>query len=103
MTGGGAGGFDVRAAVDSRELRFLHDEDAGRWLVAISDAGDPQSWTVEVDVGQGFEPESFEVDPPGFPAIVYARPRGAWFMPGGPASVRVTTPDGQVVELGYHL
>lgn len=98
-SGAASRGFDLLAAYNKYEVRFLHDEDLGRWLVTLSDAGDPKSWTVEVDTGTGFISEPFLAEPPGFPALSYDSPHGVWSVADNACTVRVTLTDGQVLEV----
>ena len=89
--------FDLRAAISRASIRTASDEDGWRHLVVTTTAGDPQSWTVTVEKGDGTlqalrgEPERY------FPGVDFTRPLPwAWALPADTKTINIATPDGQI-------
>ena len=93
--------WNLYSAIARDAVRFVVDEHAERWLVAMDLGGDPASWTVTLHRTDGGVDELHPTTSalPDFPGSAGPPPVCGWLRGATPGYVAITTADGQRASL----
>lgn len=92
--------WNLYGAITRDAVRFVYDDHANHWLIALHHDGDPTSWTVCVHRTDGcVEQLAPTRELPPLPGVAPPGPVCGWWRGPDPGYVVITTVDGQTATL----